>query len=79
MTSLIFILSEGITRLPILEGEVSHVEIPAQAPPLESQLWEVLTPPCDVLLSRRFFQMASLQVMEDFNREPKLLKSMELI
>ena len=28
MTSLIFILSEGITRLPILEGEVSHVEIP---------------------------------------------------
>ena len=28
MTSLIFVLSEGITRLPILEGEVSHVEIP---------------------------------------------------
>ena len=28
MTSLIFILPEGITRLPILDGEVSHDEIP---------------------------------------------------
>ena len=31
MTSLIFILPEGITRLPILDGKIYHVEFPRKS------------------------------------------------
>ena len=53
-TSLIFILPDGITDYHYMSWKVLKWKSPAQAPPLESQSWEFLIPPCGVLLSRRF-------------------------